>query len=262
MNLILVDLEATCWPPGDPRRKQQSEISESIEIYGAAVDPINFSILKDFHSYVRPNNNPILTDFCKKLTGLSQAMIDVAPSSEDFIKTWQSWVGKAPFYLASWGSFDHRVLSREWTKYTRTEATWMHVDIQKKFELCCRAHRAEKTAWYQSRKSARISGLSLNEALDSIGYLRQGQAHTAQSDTLGALACLKFACSAQGLTPLEQSLMQMVKQETKQNRAVYWGEAIRSLGLSRASYATMSRNLAKRGFVHFEAKLGALRLSL
>ena len=67
MPLVLVDLEAT-------RRVLQVilavnskvEMSEIIEIYSAVVDPTEFSILKEFHSYVCPeksNSNSICSNF-------------------------------------------------------------------------------------------------------------------------------------------------------------------------------------------------------
>ena len=207
MPLVLVDLEATCWPPSDPRRKQQGEMSEIIEIYSAVVDPTKFSILREFHSYVYPEKNPTLTQFCSTLTGINQEKIDQAPKPIQFIEAWKTWLDGSSFTLASWGSLDHRLLSRTWKEVLGTEPSWIHLDIQTKFEICCRAHRLEQSEWYQKNKLSRISGLSLKEALSSLGGDWQGQAHTAKTDTLAALDCLKFACSAQGFTPNEGLLI-------------------------------------------------------
>ena len=112
MPLVLVDLEATCWPPGDPRRKQQGEMSEIIEIYSAVVDFAGFSILREFHSYVCPEKNPVLSQFCLALTGIEQEKIDRAPKPAQFVESWQNWLDNSSFTLASWGSFDHRLLCR------------------------------------------------------------------------------------------------------------------------------------------------------
>ena len=260
MSLILIDLEATCWPPGDPRRKQQSEISEIIEVYCAAVAPHRFSVISEFHTYVRPSKNPRLTSFCTELTGLSQEVIDQAPSSKQFIEAWQSWLGDRSFTLASWGSFDHRLLSRVWKENKHSTPPWVHLDIQSQFELCCRAHRAEQSKWYQNSKLSRISGLSLKEGLSTLEIEWQGQAHTAKTDTLAALDCLRFACSPQGFTPLEKSFMSLVKREEQQGRATYWGESVRALGIDKANFQFISRSLVKRGFLCLESNVGALRL--
>ena len=193
MGLILVDLEATCWPPGDPRRKQQSEISEIIEVYSIAIDPHTFSIMNEFHTYVCPQINAQLTSFCIELTGLSQNLIDQAPSPNEFIETWQSWLGDTSHTLASWGSFDHRLLSRVWKEAKQCNPPWVHLDIQSQFESCCRSHRAEQSNWYHNSKLSRISGLSLKEGLAALGIEWKGQAHTAKTDTLAALDCFRFA---------------------------------------------------------------------
>ena len=260
MPLIIVDLEATCWPPGDPRRKQQGEISEIIEIYSAAIDFAEFSILREFHSYVYPKKNPILSQFCSTLTGITQKRIDRAPKPVQFVEAWQTWLDESSFILASWGSFDHRLLSRTWKEVLGLEPSWTHLDIQTKFETCCRAHRLEQSEWYQNNKPPRISNLSLKEALASLGADWQGQAHAAKTDTLAALECLKFSCSAQGFTPYEKLLMDWVEQEAKQGRATYWGEGVQDIGLNKVQFQNISRALMKRGFIRIDPKVGALRI--
>ncbi|KAG8343321.1 hypothetical protein TRVL_05853 [Trypanosoma vivax] len=85
--LIVVDVEATC------ERKNDNYPHEIIELPGVLVDVRRGVIDKgrSFRSYVRPIINPILTDFCKSLTGITQENVDGAPVLQDVVKLFEEW---------------------------------------------------------------------------------------------------------------------------------------------------------------------------
>jgi 3'-5' exoribonuclease 1 len=74
-NLVVVDLEATCWPPADPRGREDMEI---IEIGALLVETPSLEPVDEFDSFVRPLRHPTLSDFCKELTSIDQEDIDQA----------------------------------------------------------------------------------------------------------------------------------------------------------------------------------------
>ncbi|CAJ0904761.1 7918_t:CDS:2, partial [Entrophospora sp. SA101] len=45
-----------------------------------------------FHSYVKPTIKPILTDFCKELTGISQEITDVSPTFPEVLDKFQEFL--------------------------------------------------------------------------------------------------------------------------------------------------------------------------
>ncbi|WRT69622.1 uncharacterized protein IL334_006611 [Kwoniella shivajii] len=47
-----------------------------------------------FRSYVKPTWKPILTDFCKNLTGISQETVDKAPTFPQMLKKFEKWMDK------------------------------------------------------------------------------------------------------------------------------------------------------------------------
>lgn len=51
----------------------------------------------EFHTYVRPTENPILSKFCKSFTGINQEDIDRAVLLGDAIKMFQNWVKSFSF---------------------------------------------------------------------------------------------------------------------------------------------------------------------
>ena len=77
--LLIVDLEATCWemqraPNGDSQSIHNMEIIE----VGCALATRKGNLL-DAHSFlVRPTRNPVLSDFCTELTGITQSMVDLS----------------------------------------------------------------------------------------------------------------------------------------------------------------------------------------
>ena len=65
--LIVLDFESTCW-----ENKASSAPPEVIEFPAVLVEVKSGKILQEFHHYVMPTEMPKLSEFCKKLTGISQ----------------------------------------------------------------------------------------------------------------------------------------------------------------------------------------------
>ena len=98
MQYIIVDLEATCWR--DARDRARMEIIEigAVRIPSAPGD--------EFQRFVRPVEEPILSDFCRELTSIAQADVDAADTFPTVIGEFIDWIGREPFTLCSWGAYD------------------------------------------------------------------------------------------------------------------------------------------------------------
>src|SRR5690554_2558688 len=109
--LVIVDLEATCWPASE--REQTVEEMEVIEIGAVKVDH-NGQLLDEFTTFVHPQENPRLSDFCQTLTGIGQADVDAAPNYPEAISIFDDWLGDLDGWAwASWGRYDLRQLLSE-----------------------------------------------------------------------------------------------------------------------------------------------------
>ncbi|ORC90110.1 uncharacterized protein TM35_000091600 [Trypanosoma theileri] len=85
--IIVVDVEATC------ERDTNNYPHEIIELPGVLID-VRRGVVdrqRSFRSYVRPTRHPILTDFCKSLTGISQEDVDKAPTLQEVVQAFESW---------------------------------------------------------------------------------------------------------------------------------------------------------------------------
>lgn len=108
MNYIIFDLEATCWDQRDQAPNETIEIGAvKIDRTGALVD--------EFQSFVQPVAHPILSDFCTRLTSITQAHIDQAPTFGQAIQLFKAWIGveEEDYLLCSWGFYDRKQLRED-----------------------------------------------------------------------------------------------------------------------------------------------------
>jgi len=127
-TIIILDLEATCWDRGSegnfrdvdqstleiggPHWKQLNEM-EIIEIGAVKVkNDYEFEIIDQFQTFVRPVLNPILTDFCKNLTTISQKDVDNAPYFKEAFLNFRKWSGKPICYMG-WGKYDYKQIQKD-----------------------------------------------------------------------------------------------------------------------------------------------------
>jgi inhibitor of KinA sporulation pathway (predicted exonuclease) len=108
MHYIIFDLEATCW------EDKTDKVNEIIEI-GAVKLSKDLEIIDTFSQYVRPVNNPELSDFCKLLTSIFQADIDSAKTFKDAIEDFERWIltDGSDVLLLSWGRYDKKQILAE-----------------------------------------------------------------------------------------------------------------------------------------------------
>ncbi|ORX87286.1 hypothetical protein BCR32DRAFT_228129 [Anaeromyces robustus] len=89
----IIDYEATCDVDGG-----FDYPNEIIEFPAILVRSYTNEIESEFHEYVKPTNNPILTDYCKKLTGITQEQIDNADVFTVVLEKFEKWLGNYSTY--------------------------------------------------------------------------------------------------------------------------------------------------------------------
>jgi inhibitor of KinA sporulation pathway (predicted exonuclease) len=101
MRYVIVDLEATCWEGvrGSPKM-------EIIEIGAVRLAGGGGPVDGEFSTFVRPVVEPKLSDFCRRLTSISQQDVDPAETFWEVFPRFVSWIGDGPFVLCSWGGYD------------------------------------------------------------------------------------------------------------------------------------------------------------
>jgi len=105
MNYIVIDLEATCT---DGKEKIRNEI---IEIGAVKIDK-NLNIIEEFQRFVKPVENPLLTEFCKDLTKIKQIDVDNAENFGVVCAEFIKFIGEG-YTLCSWGFYDKSQLTKD-----------------------------------------------------------------------------------------------------------------------------------------------------
>ena len=130
--IIVVDMESTCDAGG---RMAEHEM-ELIEIGAVKVRLDDGEILSTFHSFVRPKNQPTLSDFCKQLTGIRQREIDSADLFAQVLKEFQSWLNHPFWTWASWGNFDRTLLQKELDRVEEDPIFAEHLNLKSIAKEC------------------------------------------------------------------------------------------------------------------------------
>jgi len=102
---VIIDLEATCWQTGT-----RPERMETIEIGAVRLDAASLEIDDEFATFVRPCDEPVLSEFCRDLTSIRQEDVDGAPPFPEALELFLGWVGSGASLLCSWGDYDLRQL--------------------------------------------------------------------------------------------------------------------------------------------------------
>ncbi|MFN0202530.1 MAG: exonuclease domain-containing protein [Bacteroidia bacterium] len=104
MHYIIVDLEATCWDKATATERKPNEI---IEIGAVCVNDKQ-EIVGEFAAFIQPILNPILSDFCKELTTITQEEVDAAEKFPVVVEKFQTWIASfdTEYLLCSWGQYD------------------------------------------------------------------------------------------------------------------------------------------------------------
>jgi len=86
--LIILDFEATCDEPINP------DPQEIVEFPSIVYNLKKNKIEDSFESFVKPIYNPILTDYCKNLTTITQNQVNTSKTFSEVYTNYLQWVSK------------------------------------------------------------------------------------------------------------------------------------------------------------------------
>ena len=131
---LIIDLEATCWERSEVHHGE----NEIIEIGGIVVDG-NFEVLGEIQRFVRPVRNPILSEFCKRLTSIAQSDVDAARTFPDALRDLQDQVERlsgqrlSDLVFCSWGDYDRKQLMRDCRYHKIPYPFGVHWNLKREF---------------------------------------------------------------------------------------------------------------------------------
>lgn len=175
-HYLVVDLEATC---SEDNAVPKHEM-EMIEIGAVMVSAATLQPVDEFQTFIRPVRHPILTDFCKQLTSITQSQVESAPLFSVGLEAFMTWAnGFSDFVFCSWGRYDRTQFERD-CKYMGIAYPLGERHINLKAE-------------FANSKGVRKMGLS--RALEHIGLKFQGSHHRGIDDARNIAALLPYIFS-------------------------------------------------------------------
>jgi len=85
--LIVIDFESTCW-----EHNTDGKQPEIIEFPAVLLNIRTGMIEEEFQQFVMPVENPILSDFCVKFTGIKQEVVENGVPLRTCISLFCSWI--------------------------------------------------------------------------------------------------------------------------------------------------------------------------
>jgi inhibitor of KinA sporulation pathway (predicted exonuclease) len=150
---LVIDLEATC----DEDRRIRSRHMEIIEIGSVLVDAGTLLPVAEHQTFVKPVRHPVLTEFCTKLTTITQADVENAPGFPEAIASLACFLGGRDALFCSWGDYDRRQFEQD-AQFHGVELPFggKHLNVKKQFS----AQLGEETR-YGMESALRRVGLTL-----------------------------------------------------------------------------------------------------
>ena len=108
---------------------------EIIEIGAVILKEHTFEIISEFSSFVRPIEQPTLSEFCSNLTSIQQEDVDKADDFKVVFKRFLNWIGPDRFTLCSWGNYDLEQFKAdcERHKIPFPKSFNQHINLKKEF---------------------------------------------------------------------------------------------------------------------------------
>jgi inhibitor of KinA sporulation pathway (predicted exonuclease) len=109
-KIIVVDLEATCWQGFDA---PDGQVNEIIEIGVCLLDPQTAHVTDKRSIMVKPIES-VVSEFCTKLTSITQEMVDTEGIAfDDACQTLEKEYDSRNRLWASWGGFDREFFKKQ-----------------------------------------------------------------------------------------------------------------------------------------------------
>ncbi|NXH21240.1 ERI2 exoribonuclease, partial [Bucco capensis] len=182
--LIVLDFEATCWQDAGRRSP------EIIEFPAVLLNTSTGETESEFHTYVQPQEHPILSEFCTELTGITQERVDEGVPLNICLSQFLKWIEKIQKEKRIIFSTD--ILSNSTSEAKAcTFVTWTDWDLGVCLHYECKRKQLRKpdifNSWIDLKATYRAfynrKPKGLNGALQDLGIAFEGRQHSGLDDS-------------------------------------------------------------------------------
>ncbi|KAM4657302.1 ERI1 exoribonuclease 2 [Amazona ochrocephala] len=182
--LIVIDFEATCW------RDAGRRAPEVVEFPAVLLNTSTGEIESEFHTYVQPQEHPILSEFCTELTGITQNQVDEGVPLSICLSQFLKWIKK--IQMEKKIVFGADILRNSTSEAKAcTFVTWTDWDLGVCLHYECKRKQLRKpdilNSWIDLKATYRVfynrKPKGLNGALQDLGIAFTGREHSGLDDS-------------------------------------------------------------------------------
>ncbi|XP_076585036.1 ERI1 exoribonuclease 2 [Chaetodon auriga] len=183
--LIVIDFESTCW------REKNSHSQEIIEFPAVLLNTSTGEVESEFHTYVQPQERPILSEFCTELTGITQMQVEAGVPLQICLSRFSRWLQRLQLDMGVvFPNAQQRSSAPSATEKLCAFLTWSDWDLGVCLQYECKRKQLHKpdvlNSWIDLRNTYRMfydrKPKGLNGALQDLGIQFSGREHSGLDD--------------------------------------------------------------------------------
>ncbi|MEQ2211873.1 ERI1 exoribonuclease 2 [Xenoophorus captivus] len=183
--LVVIDFESTCW------REKNNYGQEIIEFPAVLLNTSSGEVESEFHTYVQPQEHPVLSNFCTELTGITQVQVEAGIPLQICLSRFNRWVQN--LQLEKGVMFPNKQQTCSAVPPSQkmcTFLTWSDWDLGVCLQYECKRKQLLKpdvlSSWIDLRSTYRLfysrKPKGLNGALQDLGIQFSGREHSGLDD--------------------------------------------------------------------------------
>ncbi|XP_062282303.1 ERI1 exoribonuclease 2 [Scomber scombrus] len=183
--LIVIDFESTCW------REKNNYTQEIIEFPAVLLNTSTGEIESEFHTYVQPQERPVLSEFCTELTGITQMQVEAGIPLQICLSRFSRWLQNLQLQMGVvFPNRQQRCSAPSPSQKLCTFLTWSDWDLGVCLQFECKRKQIHKpdvlNSWIDLRSTYRLfynrKPKGLNGALQDLGIQFSGREHSGVDD--------------------------------------------------------------------------------
>ncbi|XP_047221102.1 ERI1 exoribonuclease 2 [Girardinichthys multiradiatus] len=183
--LVVIDFESTCW------REKNNYGQEIIEFPAVLLNTSSGEVESEFHTYVQPQEHPVLSNFCTELTGITQVQVEAGIPLQICLSRFNRWVQNLQLEKGVMFPNKQQTCSAFLPSQKMcTFLTWSDWDLGVCLQYECKRKQLLKpdvlSSWIDLRSTYRLfysrKPKGLNGALQDLGIQFSGREHSGLDD--------------------------------------------------------------------------------
>ncbi|KAL7404981.1 hypothetical protein ABVT39_021973 [Epinephelus coioides] len=184
--LIVIDFESTCW------REKNNYGQEIIEFPAVLLNTSTGEVESEFHTYVQPQEHPMLSEFCTELTGITQMQVEAGIPLQICLSRFSRWLQNLQLEKGVvFPNRQQRSSAPSLSQKLCTFLTWSDWDLGVCLQYECKRKQLHKpdvlNSWIDLRSTYRLfydrKPKGLNGALQDLGIQFSGREHSGLDDS-------------------------------------------------------------------------------